>query len=469
MTPLGYIMLAVAMASFLFSPKWLYRMLVFWSLFSASTAANIGSGTDVSALQIWMLFGTAWLARLVLDNLMRLSFALDRRILQQCLWLLGFILVAAISLWMPVYINGSLMIMSPALMKISETPLYLTSHNVTQLLYLIFGGCITLAVAHGNLNETTRRHTERVLLVSAVVLAAWGLMQFFCNVTGLIYPAFLLNNSKAISGQGYMETLQGMGRISSATTEPSVFAEAMLSMLPLTLPAWLGRKPILGPVIDRGCTILLVTVLLLSTSSTGYLGMGVLGVTWIAILLKSRTMKAGKSLGRILIIGVALIGVLAVIIAAVPAAQDIARRAVFEKGASGSALERAMTVVLALGYFMQYPILGVGWGSVTSHDVIALMLSNVGIVGFAVFLGTVGTVLLRSWRTLVPLSDSLSTSRAVWLTAIAVYQLITFVAGFPLAYGNYWVVLGLAIATGWRPQSEVNSPQTSTIPEPAFS
>jgi len=467
MTVLGYIMLTVAMASFLFSPKWLYRMLVFWSLFSASTAANIGSGEDVSALQVWMLLGALWLGRLILDNLLRLSFGLDRRILSQSLWLLGLILIAAISLWMPVYIDGSLMIMSPMLMKTTETPLYLTSHNVTQLLYLIFGCCITLAIAHGNLHEKSRRNTERVLLVSAVVLAIWGLMQFACNVTGLTYPAFLLNNSEAISGQGYLETLEGVGRISSATTEPSVFAEAMLSMLPLTLPAWLGRRPVFTPLFDRGCTILILTVLLLSTSSTAYVGICLLGVIWIAVLLKSRTMKARKALGWTLFGGVAFLGLLALLIATVPAVQDVVRRAVLEKGASGSGLERAMTIVLALGYFMQYPVLGVGWGSVTSHDVIALMLSNVGVVGFAAFVGAVGTVLLRSWSALVPLSGSLSTSRAVWLSSFAVYQIVCLAAGFPLAYGNYWVVLGLAIATGWRAQSEADTAKTSKVPEPA--
>ena len=66
MTPLGYILLPIGFAGMILSTKWLYRLFVFWTLFSATSAINFGQGEDGSALQVWMFFGFLWLLRLIL-------------------------------------------------------------------------------------------------------------------------------------------------------------------------------------------------------------------------------------------------------------------------------------------------------------------------------------------------------------------------------------------------------------------
>ncbi|MDR3739245.1 MAG: hypothetical protein P4L40_09520 [Terracidiphilus sp.] len=458
MTPLGYILLPVGLAGLFFSTKWLYRLFVFWTLFSASSVMNFGEGESGSALQVWMFFGVLWLLRLILDHLSTLSFSIDRRMVRQCLWLIAFLFIASLSLMMPVYINGSLAITSPYLGDGTQTPLYLTSHNFTQLLYLIFGVMIAICVAHSNLRDVDRHETEQIILLSALFISVWGLVQFFCNLTGVPYPDYIFNNSGSPSGKGFLQTLDvGVSRISSATLEPSIFATSLVAVLPLTLPAWLRRGSVLSIAADRYCTVLFVVLLILCTSSSAYLGLFILAILIWFLLLRTRTMSVGKAAKFAVIAGAGAVTAVVLAIASIPIARSVVSSVLLDKSSSASALERAMTVGLAFGYFQKYPILGVGWGSVTSHDLIVYLLANVGIAGTVIFLGATISVLRANWRTLGALVLPESLSRFAWLLAFAAFIFTSLFAGFPLVLGNFWLVLGMAISTGSRTEKRRES------------
>ena len=456
MTPLGYILLPVGLAGLLLSTKWLYRLFVFWTLFSASSAVNIGEGDNGSALQAWMFFALLWLLRLFLERLSTLSFAIDRRVLHPCLWLIAFLAVASISLVMPVHINGRLAIESPFLGDTAEAPLYLTSHNITQLLYLIFGCIVAICVAHSNLRDEDRHETERVIMISAVFISVWGLFQFFCNVTGIPYPDFIFNNSGSASGKGFMQTLDiGISRISSTAVEPSVLAQSLITLLPLTLPAWQGRGSVLSVPIDRGAAVLFVLLLILSTSSTAYLGLFILGVLFVALLLRTRAISRGKAILISVFATVAVVGAVATAVFSIPFVSEIVNSVLLSKSTSGSGLERVMTIGLAYGYFQQYPILGIGWGSATSHDLIVKLLSNVGIIGALTFLAAMLSVMRANWRALNTDVLPSSLSRSAWLLALTVFLFTSILIEFPLVFGNFWLVLGMAIAMSTKaPQSQ---------------
>lgn len=112
MTPIGYIMLPLGVAGLLLSRKWLYRMFVFWTLFSATSAMNFGDEDNGYALQRWMFFSFLRLLRLFLNRGSTFAFSIDRRIVRPRMWLIGF---ATVSLIMPILINGRLLINSPIL------------------------------------------------------------------------------------------------------------------------------------------------------------------------------------------------------------------------------------------------------------------------------------------------------------------------------------------------------------------
>jgi len=451
MTLLGYLMLPVGLACLLLSRKYLYRIFVFWTLFSATSVINFGEGENASALQVWMLFGSLWILRLILEKVSTISFALDHRILRPSLWLIAFLLVALISLIMPMYINGALAITSPILGDTSEIPLYLTAHNVTQILYLVFGVVIAICVAQSNLQDEQRHETEKIILLSAIFISVWGLFQFLCNVTGLPYPDAIFNNSGSASAKGFLQTLDsGVSRITSAAVEPSVLAQSLITVLPLTLPAWLKRGYILSSFIDRSAAVLFITLLILCTSSTAYLGLLMFAVMLLAALLRTRTLSMAKATK----IAVSATSIAAVVIGAavssMPIARDVATAVLLDKSSSASALERVRTVALAYGYFQQFPVLGIGWGSATSHDLIVKLLSNVGFIGTFTYLGAMWCVIRSNWRTLGPLINPMGLSRFVWTLSFAIFLLTSVLTGFPLAFGNFWLILGMAIATSWQ-------------------
>jgi hypothetical protein len=453
MTPLGYLLLPAGVVGLLFSRKWLYRLFVFWTLFSASSVANFGEGENASALQVWMLFGSLWLLRVLFEHLNRLSFALDRRIARSSIWLIAFMFVAACSLVMPLYINGALLITSAQLGDFSEIPLHLTVHNFTQLLYLIFGISIAICVSQTNLTDEQRHDTERTILLSALFVSIWGLLQFGCNLTGIAYPDYIFNNSESMSGKGFLETLNGVGRLSSVAAEPSVFAQGLVALLPLTFPAWIGGGSVFSRRIDKFCAGLFVLLLILCTSSTAYLGLLFLVIFGFLMLRHTNSLKIGKVVARVLLVGGVLFLGTFFLASRVSIVRDVMNSVFLEKSSSGSALERLMTVELAFGYFKKYPLLGIGWGSATSHDLLVKLLSNVGIIGTLTFIGAIYSVVRCGWQSLQTFVQPIDFSRFAWLLACIVFILTAVMAGFPLAFGNFWLILGMAISVGWKPEA----------------
>jgi len=446
-------MLPVGLAGLFLSKKWLYRLFVFSTLFSASSAVNLGESDSGSAVQLWMFFGFMWLLRLTLDHLADLSFTIDTRILTPCRWLIAFLAAASISLIMPIYIGGRLLITSPFLFDNSETPLYFTSHNFTQLLYLVFGVAIAISVAHFNLRNEVRHETERIILISAIFISFWGAFQFVCNVTGIPYPDFIFNNSGSVSGKGFLETLNGVSRISSVAVEPSMFAQSLVTLLPLTLPAWLKRGSVLSIQIDRASSVFLILLLLLCTSSTAYLGLFVFAALLLPLLLRTRITSMARASIFAVIAGGAFVLLMAMAVASSSVVRDVITSGLLDKSNSGSALERLMTIQLAFGYFQKFPIFGIGWGSATSHDLIIKLLSNVGLVGTLIFLAAMYYVLRANWRALDGLTGDLSLSRSAWFMSLTVFLFTSALIGFPLAFGNFWLVLGMALSTGWKPET----------------
>jgi hypothetical protein len=464
MTPLGYILLPVGLAGLLMSERWLYRLLVFWTLFSATAVLNVGGSGNASALQVWMFFGALWLLRLGLERVSLLSFSINNCLERASFWLIAFMAMATVSLVMPVVINGSLQIASPILGDNEQTPLFLSGHNITQLLYLIFGGMIAICVAHANLDAESREETERIILYSGLFIACWGIFQFLCNVTGFPYPDFLLNNSASGSAKGFMQTLDsGAGRVSSATVEPSVLAQSLLTLLPLTLPAWRRRGFVFSRLRDRMVAILFILVLVLSTSSTAYVGFLVLALTFVAYSVRTGGLSKMKAIFAFGLVGMFASAVVAVAFMSIPVISQLVNAMLLSKASSGSGIERAMTITNAFGYFQKYPILGIGWGSATSHDVIVFLLSNVGIAGTVVFFCMIFSVVRSNWQKISSRNSPLELSREVWLMSLVSFVLTSLFIGFPMVFGNFWLVLGMSMATGSNTASATGLPVAERV------
>jgi hypothetical protein len=131
--------------------------------------------------------------------------------------------------------------------------------------------------------------------------------------------------------------------------------------------------------------------------------------------------------------------------------QDLTDNLILSKAGSYSGIERLDSVVLAAGYFVRYPILGVGWGSVTSHDLVFKLLANTGLAGllaFGLFIKSLTSGLYasaaRAWR-----EDGFA-ERSYWAAAMLVVCVIFVVVNmfteFAYVFGDLWFVFGMCLA-----------------------
>jgi O-antigen ligase len=266
----------------------------------------------------------------------------------------------------------------------------------------------------------------------------------FCSLLGITYPAFIFNTSATKSALGYLEELEdvGIARISSVATEPSIFAGFMLIAFVFALFALLRKKPLISKMWDRLGTGIIFVALLISTSTTAYVGLAFIGTVYLIVIYRLDILHRKHIVGLVwLLVSVVLI------VGLIPAAQDIFSTLVVGKSENYSGIARAYSIALAAEYFLQYPILGLGWGSVTSHDLVFKILSNTGVIGLLAFSMFAISLFKRLWRGTAGDADP---EWRIWYGCVlAAYLVLLFTnatTGFAFVFEHVWFLFGLAMA-----------------------
>jgi O-antigen ligase len=443
-TPIGWVLLALGAAFLFVAPSFLYPLMVFFLPFSATALANLGSADSSSGVQASMFFGTLWMLRELPKFGQYLTVLGKENLRPPVRRLTLFVGVVVLSLVMPIWINGHLVIESSELADSGSAPLQFSVKHITQTFYLVYGVLLAMLVAVKNVDVDQLRRSLRIFLISAVFVSLWGFFQFVCPMLNLEYPAYIFNTSASESAAGYTQQFRDLGlqRISSVATEPSMFAQCMLVAAVIALFAIISERPLISKTCDRFAVGVIVGALLLSTSATAYVGLGaIVGVyvlsLWALKVLRARYVFTVFAFGGML---------LYMFLMSVPV-QDLVESLVLGKGESYSALSRLNSILLARNYFLQYPLLGVGWGSVTSHDLVFRLLSNTGIFGliaFALFLVTGLTGLFRAARAQAELSQRLWP--LCFISAVLIVILTNVVSDFTYTFSHIWFVFGLAMS-----------------------
>ncbi len=447
-TPIGWILIPLGVILFFAYPTWLYVLTIFFSPFSATAVVNIGSGEAASGVQAYLMFASLLIIQKLLHALLRLKVRFPK-IIRKPLWLLFlFVATCLASLVMPLWIDGRLQIMSPMLTDMTTTPLRFSSTNITGVVYLAIGICLTAIVAKTTLDAKKFHQAVRIYVISGVFISLWGVFQLTCGIAHIPYPAAIFNSSKTPSASGYGAELElvKIPKISSVAVESSVLAATLLTMIPFGFASFFGRGYVLGRQLDKWIFGLMAAVLVLSTSSTAYIGVAIILLISAHYLVKYHRLHFKYALLMVVLITVAITSY-----ALIPQVQLIAQESLLNKASGYSALERAKTIYYAFGYFTQYPILGVGWSSVTSHDTIVKLLSNCGILGLLAF----SAFILSVARPLQGQIGMLATNfhgnpfdnyALIMFIGLTLMLSIAVGDGFPYVFGHFWVVLGLAVS-----------------------
>lgn len=443
-TPIGWLLLPLGLLLAVARVKWLYCLTLFLLPFTATAVINVGSGANASGVQASMYLGSLLLVRFGVGLLLRGLLPLPRSGRSGLVWLGIFLAVIAISLVMPVWINGQVQVPSPSLLDRSSHPLYLKSSNITGVLFIVFGFAYAFLITAWNRQPDMLRLTMKTFLAGSAFSAVWALLELACKVSGIPYPAFVFNTSASPSAGGYREVLEGgVFRLSSVSVEPSIFAQFLLIALALYLPFVLGAHRVFGKALDRALFALMFVVLFLTTSSTAYIG-ALAGILLVLFLLTIRGVLRPKHIVAPLA-GLAVIGL---IYATVPVAQQVVESVLLSKGGGYSALERLMTISNSYRMFLQYPLLGIGWASIASHDLIVNIIANCGVLGLAAF----AIAMFFTFRTLYRSIRSRSATFAALMqldmalfVALAVTVITCIISGALFVFPFFWFLCGLAI------------------------
>ena len=451
----GIILLVLAIWFFLFSPRLLYPATIISIPFGATAIVNFpiaGSSYGLGrspqkSIIAFQLFSVLWILREALSRFPQWQrrgwFSTSRA----RLWLLGFLGAVALSQLVPLILNGTSMARSFEVFQgnffVATVPLRFSLYNVTQFAYLAFGIMFTIFVSAENSHPARLFYTVQLYVRSCVFVAAWGLLQFACTITGSDYPAYIFNTGKNESAIGYLETISAAGftwsRISSVAQEPSVLAYMLVGSLALLLVCFAFGARILPHGWNWFATVLLVSVLLVSTSSTAYFGLFA-GLILVALVLRRAAKPHWKYCAAVPIAAV-IGGVL--LVQRVPLVETLTNYLLLNKYAGmNSGATRLASVEIAAQSFLRYPILGAGWPNVKSWDLVLWILANMGLVGLLAFAAFLLPVLRGLWR----LNSEGSLSATMVLPVLTWALLSAEGGGFAYGTGFFWFVFGLAVA-----------------------
>jgi hypothetical protein len=263
-------------------------------------------------------------------------------------------------------------------------PLFFTSQNITTAVYLVGTGlaalCCYIAVTRSkNLNPIITAAvwitvTHAVLGILGVALRGtpWDqVVEFFRN------GAYSQVDQRT----------RNFIRINGIMPEPSIYADFGIAWFILCFELWLRH---IRPLATGLAAALMAVVLMLSTSSTAYVGFAGYAVILLcrAALMPSY-LRADKliAIGAIALFCVAFVALL--LIASSEAAQafeEMIRQMTVEKANSDSGLQRAFWARQGLDAFMVSYGLGIGAGSFRSSSIITAILGGMGVVGIVSFL-----------------------------------------------------------------------------------
>lgn len=310
-------------------------------------------------------------------------------------------------------------------------PLQPVSGNVTQTVYAL--GAAAAFLAFGEL----LRHDARLeRFGAAVTRLTW--LNCFCALLNLMqFHAGLPNVLSYVRTASYaqVEAFEagntGLMRISGTFPEASTFATFTLPLFAFHLKSWLVGRDNRWSLALAGLTFVL---LLMSTSTTGYIGLvAYLGLVGGAAALKVM-LNGGlrRLMVLVLIVVLASFGVGCAVVFETEIAQRVSwivERLIFSKMDSYSGVERGEWNMQALRNFFDTYGLGVGFGSARASSFVVVLLSNLGLFGTVcyglfvtrVLTGAKGPVQVASQHAMIAALIASSLSATVFDMGLAFY------------------------------------------------
>lgn len=454
LTLFGYVLLPFCAAAIL-QPGWQLQLVLLASAFGAASPLVIGG----LGLPPGVIPACLFLAYVALQFLLGARFPASGRAwrtLEPFLLAAAYGLVSAVLV--PRLMAGSFTVWPQKLAPPYDLPVPLapSMSNVTQTFYLLIDTAVLAGVAlHLGRSHLDPLRVLRAYLACGYVVVAICGWQLASKLTGLWFPeAFLYSNPgwAILPGQ----TVGTVPRINGPFSEPAALAFYLSGLV--FCCAWL----VLRGHRSRAAMVLLplaMLALVLSTSTTGFVALGVGGVG-LVIYGMTRAPRAVALRIFLVAVPVAAAGVAAGMFVSTMSAQiedsiAVVTRQSLRKADSESFTSRTTLDLDSLAVLWPTYGLGAGWGSVRASSLAPGLLANLGVFGTALLAWFALRVVRQVGRARrmagsvgqLKVLDGLSAGVVGHLTA-------AFISAPAVNAPDFYVLLGTLIACAARAEAD---------------
>ncbi len=419
-TLLGFITVPIALfLSFKLNLKQLLLTTFVCSTFSA-TAIIIFDFIGF-ALTIGQLFGILLLVKLFILILKKqINYKIKVNI-----WIYVFILLCSISLVYPILFSRGIVVLTP---DNEYLPIEFKFQMVTQFAYLLFGFFVFMAtcIIYKNIKyeQNDFIYTSRlILLIFNVLLILQWLMPV--DVYNKIFRALPSSNNQCLPGSGFI-------RLSGPTFEASILCFTLIPIIGLLLfnlnkKNWRFDLPII---------IISIGLIFTTQSSTFIVGLASTIMCLIFcfrrnIINQFTKLHINKN---ILFIGVITVGMIVGVVCYLLFKDMI--NILLDKltGQSVSGSQRTTALKHHLNIFKQYPLFGVGFGTIRSYDLLSTWLAGIGLFG-------VGSYLIY----ILSIIKNLFKHKESWMyIQFVIVMIVMMMTSIPEPYYLFfWIILGV--------------------------
>jgi hypothetical protein len=333
----------------------------------------------------------------------------------------------------------------------ASTPLGWGLGNLGQAAYLILSLVAFLYVILSGRDSDRSVRSVISLRIMIIVVAAIALAQSIAVWNGWSFPYSFFDSNPAYS-HGYENEVGGVPRVNSVFTEAS-YAGGFLAAAALALGAFKLR----GGKASAFIILLSVVGLLLTTATTGYATIFIGGTLLFLYFARVSLQKKlpAKVLWRSTLAVLLIAGTVVALLYADAPLREAALEMTVNKAASLSFVGRISVDVYSLELLARTFGLGTGLGSNRPSSFLAYLLSNVGVIGFALF----GLFIARLLKPLLAGSRLPGGGTFAMVTWMLVGLLIAESAGIPdLNWPPLWAVLIVAATMLVRPRDPFCTP-----------
>ncbi len=280
-------------------------------------------------------------------------------------------------------------------------PLRPVSGNITQTAYALGGVLVFFAMRSLLIGRSERlRDFSNAVLLLGTLNAACAVISAGAFYLGLPNPIDVVRTANYTIYDSYAMADTGFVRIQGTFSETSTFSAFTLPLFAFSFNLWVSSR---APLWSGGVAMVSLLLLLVSTSGTAYGGLAgyLLFFTVVATWRALTTGHVTRLRELLLIAGTVVVFAGAAFVLELDAAQQVIRfveQTVFDKFESRSGESRGRLNEYAWQNFLDTYGVGVGMGSARASTYALLLLSNVGLLGTALFVGFLVTVLSGVWK-----------------------------------------------------------------------